>query len=111
MMRNRLHVPLLQRFRRMLKTRIIPTLLWDAHGLCKPVAFVRPGRRVGSLMSAALLYDQRGCDELILLDIDATPTGRGPRFEEIRQFTSKLFCPLAVGGDRKSTRLNSSHTV
>lgn len=82
----------------MLKTRVIPTLLWDANGLCKPVAFARPGRRVGSLMSAALLYDQRGCDELILLDIDATPSGRGPRFEEIRQFTSKLFCPLAVGG-------------
>jgi cyclase len=49
-------------------------------------------------MSAALLYDQRGVDEMILLDIDATPSGRGPRFEEIRQFTSKIFCPLSVGG-------------
>jgi imidazole glycerol-phosphate synthase subunit HisF len=81
-----------------LKTRVIPTLLWDERGLCKPIAFKRPGRFVGSLMSAAMLYDNRECDELILLDIDATPKNRPPRFKNIQQFTSKLFCPLAVGG-------------
>jgi cyclase len=85
-----------------LKTRILPVLLWDARGLCKPIAFQRPGRFVGSLMSAALLYENRTCDELILLDIDATPQGRGPRFEEIKQFTSKLFCPVTVGGGIRS---------
>lgn len=82
----------------MLKTRVIPTLLWSRNGLVKPVAFQRPGRHVGSLMSAAMLYEARSCDELILLDIDATPEGRGPRCSEIEQFTSKLFCPLTVGG-------------
>ena len=81
-----------------LKTRIIPVLLWDQRGLCKPISFQRPGRFVGSLMSAAMLYENRTCDELILLDIDATPNGRGPRFEAIKQFTSKLFCPVTVGG-------------
>ena len=85
-----------------LKTRILPVLLWDQRGLCKPVAFQRPGRFVGSLMSAALLYENRTCDELILLDIDATPQKRGPRFEEIKQFTSKLFCPVTVGGGVRS---------
>ena len=85
-----------------LKTRILPVLLWDSRGLCKPVAFQRPGRFVGSLMSAALLYENRTCDELILLDIDATPQKRGPRFEEIKQFTSKLFCPVTVGGGVRS---------
>jgi cyclase len=49
-------------------------------------------------MSAAKLYESRGCDELILLDIDATPNRRAPRFEEIKQFTSQLYCPLAIGG-------------
>lgn len=83
-----------------LKTRVIPTLLWDERGLCKPVAFRRPGRFVGSLMSAAMLYENRTCDELILLDIDATK--RGPRFEAIKQFTSKLFCPVTVGGGVRS---------
>jgi len=86
----------------MLKTRVIPVLLWDQRGLCKPVAFKRPGRFVGSLMSAALLYENRTCDELILLDIDVTSNGRGPRFEEIKQFTSKLFCPVTVGGGVRS---------
>jgi cyclase len=85
-----------------LKTRIVPVLLWDQRGLCKPIAFQRPGRFVGSLMSATLLYENRVCDELILLDIDATPQKRGPRFEEIKQFTSKLFCPVTVGGGVRS---------
>jgi imidazole glycerol-phosphate synthase subunit HisF len=85
-----------------LKTRVVPVLLWDSRGLCKPVSFQRPGRFVGSLMSAAMLYENRTCDELILLDIDATPQDRGPRFEEIKQFTSKLFCPVTVGGGVRS---------
>lgn len=82
----------------MLKTRIIPVLLWSDNGLVKPVKFERPGRFVGSLMSAAMIYERRTCDELILLDVDATPKKRGPRFEEIKQFTSELFCPVSVGG-------------
>lgn len=82
----------------MLKNRIIPVLLWGDHGLTKPVQFKRPGRFVGSLMSAAMLFEKRTCDELILLDIDATPKKRGPRFEEIKQFTSELFCPVTIGG-------------
>jgi imidazole glycerol-phosphate synthase subunit HisF len=86
----------------MLKTRVIPTLLWDARGLVKPISFQRPGRFVGSLMSAAMLYEGRTCDELILLDIDATPQGRGPRTAQIKQFTSKLFCPLTIGGGVRS---------
>lgn len=83
-------------------TRIIPVLLYDQRGLCKPIAFQRPGRFVGSLMSAAMLYENRTCDELILLDIDATPSGRGPKLEAIKQFTSKLFCPVTVGGGVRS---------
>lgn len=85
-----------------IKTRIIPVLLWDRRGLCKPISFKRPGRFVGSLMSAAMLYENRTCDELILLDIDATPKNRPPRFEEIKQFTSKLFCPVSIGGGIRS---------
>ena len=86
----------------MLKTRVIPVLLWDNRGLCKPIAFERPGRFIGSLMSAAKVYENRTCDELILLDIDATPNNRAPRFEEVKQFTSKLFCPLTIGGGIKN---------
>lgn len=86
----------------MLKTRVIPVLLWSDAGLMKPVKFHRPGRFVGSLMSAARTFEERTCDELILLDIDATPKKRGPRIEEIKQFTSELFCPLTVGGGIKT---------
>ena len=86
----------------MLKTRVVPTILWDDRGMVKPIGFQRPGRFVGSLMSAAMLYENRVCDELILLDIDAAPKKRGPRFHAIEQFTSKLFCPVTVGGGVRS---------
>lgn len=82
----------------MLKTRVIPVMLWDDRGLVKPVGFQRPGRLVGSLMSASMVYENRACDEIILLDIDATSNNRPPRFDAIKQFTSRIFCPLAVGG-------------
>lgn len=81
-----------------LKTRVVPVMLWDDRGLVKPVGFERPGRFVGSLMAASMVYENRACDEIILLDIDATPKNRPPRFEAIKQFTSKIFCPLTVGG-------------
>lgn len=86
----------------MLKRRVIPVLLWSDHGLCKPVGFQRPGRVIGSLMSATMLYENRTCDELVLLDIDATPKKRPPRFEAIKQFTAKLFCPVTIGGGIRS---------
>lgn len=37
-------------------------------------------------------------DELIILDIAATPNNRGPRFEEMSSLCDNLFCPVTVGG-------------
>lgn len=37
-------------------------------------------------------------DEVIILDISATPNNRGPRFEEIKGLCENLFCPITVGG-------------
>lgn len=44
------------------------------------------------------LLERRDVDELIILDISATPNNRGPRFEEIKQLCSDLFMPITVGG-------------
>lgn len=44
------------------------------------------------------LIERRDVDELIILDIAATPNGRGPRFDEVAELCENLFCPVTVGG-------------
>lgn len=44
------------------------------------------------------LLERRDVDELIILDVAATPAGRGPWFEEIAELCSGMFCPITVGG-------------
>jgi len=51
-------------------------------------------------MDAVRLYERRNVDELILLDIEAK--NRSPRIEQVKQFTSELFCPVTVGGGVKT---------
>jgi len=50
------------------------------------------------MMDAVRAIDRRNVDEVMILDITATPKKRGPRSEEINKFTSELFCPVIVGG-------------
>lgn len=44
------------------------------------------------------LLERREVDELIILDIAATPNNRGPRFEQVKELTENLFMPVTVGG-------------
>ncbi len=86
----------------MIKTRVIPVILWSGIGAVKTVQFRRPPRFVGSMMQQIRVYERRDVDEIVILDIDATRVGRGPRINEIREFASHLFCPLTVGGGVRS---------
>ena len=80
-----------------LATRIIPVLLFDDHGCVKGKGF-NPDRRIGSLIDRIRVIERRDVDELILLDIAATPNNRGPRFDLISEVCSNLFCPVTIGG-------------
>ena len=42
--------------------------------------------------------ERREVDEIIILDISATPNNRGPRFEEVKALTENLFMPVTIGG-------------
>jgi len=42
--------------------------------------------------------ERRDVDELIILDVSATPNSRGPRFEEVTQLCENLFMPVTIGG-------------
>src|SRR3989344_7925129 len=85
----------------MLKTRIIPTLLWKDYGLVKGVGF-DSWRRVGSILPAIKVYNLRQVDELIVLDITATDQNREPDYLEISNFSKECFVPLTVGGGIKN---------
>lgn len=81
----------------MLKVRVIPTLLWKQFGLVKGVGF-DSWRRVGPVLPAVKVYNQREVDELVLLDIVAHQLDNIPDFESIDEFGQDCFVPLTVGG-------------
>lgn len=55
-------------------------------------------RSVGVAAQAVRVHQARGVDEVCLLDIGATPEGRGPDLGLIEELSEVLFAPLAVGG-------------
>lgn len=87
----------------MLKVRIIPTLLWKNFGLVKGTGF-NSWRRVGPVLPAVMVYNQREIDELVLVDIMASQEGNDPDAESISDFSDACFVPLTVGGGISSVR-------
>lgn len=81
----------------MLKVRVIPTLLWKQFGLVKGVGF-DSWRRVGPVLPAIKVYNQREVDELILMDIVAHKDGEEPDYEAINDYGTDCFVPLTYGG-------------
>jgi len=81
----------------MLKVRIIPTLLWKEFGLVKGAKF-DSGRRVGPVLPAIKVYNQREVDELILVDITAHTSDDELDYESVEDFSQDCFIPFTVGG-------------
>ena len=81
----------------MLKTRVIPALLLRGAGLVKTTAFKNPVY-VGDPINAIRIFNEKEVDELVLLDIAASRTGRGPAFSTIESIASECFMPVAYGG-------------
>jgi cyclase len=84
----------------MLKVRVIPTLLWKDFGLVKGIGF-DSWRRVGPVLPAIKVYNQRDVDELILVDIVAHQESNELDYESIEGFAQESFVPLTVGGGVK----------
>ncbi len=85
----------------MLKIRVMPTLLFKNFGLVKSVQF-DSWRRIGSVMQAVKVYNLREVDELVFLDISATPDRHPPDFETVDEIADECFMPLTVGGGVRS---------
>jgi cyclase len=85
----------------MIKTRIMPTLLFKDVGLVKGVGF-DSWRRVGAALQAVRVYNLREVDELAFMDISATPKGCAPDFRLVDELADNCFMPLTVGGGVRS---------
>jgi len=81
----------------MLAKRIIPCLDVKDGRVVKGVHFVGL-RDAGDPVEQARLYDAAGADELVFLDISATPEGRATVAPMVRQVADEVFLPLTVGG-------------
>jgi imidazoleglycerol phosphate synthase cyclase subunit len=80
-----------------LARRIIPCLDVKDGRVVKGVRF-QGLRDAGDPVERAALYEAQGADELCLLDVSATPEGRGHALETVAAVRAVLGIPLTVGG-------------
>jgi cyclase len=87
----------------MLTKRIIPCLDVTGGRVVKGTSF-NELRDAGDPVAMAADYYQQDADELVFLDIGATPEGRRTMVEVIEKVAEQVFIPLTVGGGLRSTR-------
>ncbi len=85
----------------MLTVRVIPCLDIKHGRVVKGVRFSGL-RDAGCPVERAALYEAQGADELVVLDVAATPEARGTRLETVRRVRACLSIPLTVGGGVRS---------
>ena len=81
----------------MLTKRIIPCLDVKGGRVVKGTSFINL-RDAGDPVELASFYYKEGADELVFLDITATPEGRNTMVEVVERISEKVFMPLTVGG-------------
>ena len=81
----------------MLARRIIPCLDIKAGRVVKGVRFVELAD-AGDPVELARIYEARGADELVFLDITATIEGRRAMRDVVRAVAAELTIPFSVGG-------------
>jgi cyclase len=85
----------------MLARRIIPCLDVAAGRVVKGVHF-ESLRDAGDPVAQAARYDEEGADELVFLDISASPEDRSTTLEMVGRVAESIFIPFTVGGGIRS---------
>jgi cyclase len=85
----------------MLARRIIPCLDVAAGRVVKGVHF-QDLRDAGDPVAQAARYDAEGADELVFLDISASPEARRTTLEMVSRVAESIFIPFTVGGGIRS---------
>jgi len=81
----------------MLTKRIIPCLDVTEGRVVKGMSFTHL-RDAGDPVELAAFYYKEGADELVFLDIGATPEGRDTMVDVVEHVSEQVFIPLTVGG-------------
>jgi cyclase len=81
----------------MLTKRIIPCLDVTQGRVVKGTSFAHL-QDAGDPVELADFYYREGADELVFLDIGATPEGRDIMVDIVEQVSDRVFIPLTVGG-------------
>jgi len=84
-----------------LSKRIIPCLDVKDGRVVKGKSFVEL-RDAGDPVELASFYSKEGADELVFLDIMATPEGHDTMVDVVERISEKVFIPLTVGGGLRS---------
>jgi cyclase len=84
-----------------LTKRIIPCLDVTQGRVVKGTSF-SDLRDAGDPVELAAFYYEQGADELVFLDIGATPEGREIMVDVVERVSEKVFIPLTVGGGLRS---------
>jgi cyclase len=85
----------------MLARRIIPCLDVADGRVVKGIHFASL-RDAGDPVAQATRYDAEGADELVFLDISATPESRRTTLEMVGRVAESIFIPFTVGGGIRS---------
>jgi len=79
------------------RARVIPVLLLQKNGLYKTVKFDQP-KYVGDPLNALKIFNEKQCDEIIVVDILASKQGLPINYKLIQEMATECFMPLAYGG-------------
>jgi cyclase len=80
-----------------MRPRVIPCLSLKDGGLVKTRRFRDPVY-VGDPINAMRIFNDKQADEVFLLDIAATVSGREPDFAAIEEIVAEAFVPIGYGG-------------
>ncbi len=81
----------------MLTARVIPCLDVDAGRVVKGIRF-QGLKDAGDPVELATAYERQGADEIVMLDVSATPEGRHNALDAVAAVRQALGIPLTVGG-------------
>lgn len=92
----------------MLRNRIIPCLLLQGESLVKTIQFKNPNY-IGDAINTVRIFNELEVDELVFLDIEASPKNKPPNYKILKEIASECFMPLAYGGG--ITNLNQAEKI
>lgn len=81
----------------MLKPRLIPFLQLMGNDFVKTKKFKNP-KYVGDPLNVIKIFNEKGVDEIMILDIEASKKGNSPNFKLLESIAEECFIPLSYGG-------------